>query len=120
MHLLVNRVERNQIKAFQTASNVILQKSLREGFGLVVSEALWSGTPVIGGNVGGIKVQIINGKCGYLINNVKECAERIIELIQNPRRARAMGKFGREHIRKHFLLPRLIRDEMKLMVDLLG
>lgn len=119
MHLLVNQVERNQIKAFQTASNVIIQKSLREGFDLVVSEALWSGTPVIGGNVGGIKVQIINGKCGYLINNVQECAERIVELIHNPRMARAMGKFGRDHIRKHFLLPRLIRDEMKLMVDLL-
>jgi trehalose synthase len=117
-YLLVNQVEREDIKAFQTASNVILQKSLREGFGLTVSEALWSGTPVIGSNVGGIKVQIINGKCGYLVENVKECAERIVELIQNPRRASVMGKFGREHIRKHFLLPRLIRDELQLMVDL--
>lgn len=118
IYLLINKVERENIKAFQTASNVILQKSLREGFGLTVSEALWSGTPVIGGNVGGIKVQIVNGKCGYLVDSVQECSERIIELIKNPSKARAMGKFGREHIRKHFLLPRLIRDEMQLMVDL--
>lgn len=118
-YLLVNQVEREDIKAFQVASNVIIQKSLREGFGLTVSESLWSGTPVIGSNVGGIKVQIVNGKCGYLIENVQECADRIVELIQDPRRARAMGKFGREHIRKHFLLPRLIRDELQLMGDLL-
>lgn len=118
VYLFINKVGREHIKAFQTASNVILQKSLREGFGLTVSEALWSGTPVIGGNVGGIKVQIINGKCGYLVDNVQECAERIIDLIQNPNKAKAMGKFGREHIRKNFLLPRLIRDELQLMVDL--
>ncbi|MBI3289809.1 glycosyltransferase [Candidatus Microgenomates bacterium] len=119
MYLLVNKVERKDIKAFQTASNIIIQKSLREGFGLTVSEALWSGTPVIGGNVGGIKVQIINGKCGYLVNDIKQCARRIIELIQNPNKAKAMGEFGKEHIRKHFLLPRLIRDELQLMVDLI-
>jgi len=117
--LLVNRVERENIKAFQVGSNVILQKSLREGFGLTVSEALWSGTPVIGGNVGGIKVQIINGKCGYLVNGVKECADRIVELIQDPKKAEEMGRFGHDHIRKHFLLPRLIRDELRLMVDIL-
>ncbi|MBI4079004.1 MAG: glycosyltransferase [Candidatus Levybacteria bacterium] len=119
IYLLINTVERENIKAFQTASNIIVQKSLREGFGLAVSEALWSGTPVIGGNVGGIKVQIINGKCGYLVDSIEECAQRIIELIQNPSRARAMGKFGREYVRKQFLLPRLIRDEMQLMIDLL-
>lgn len=119
-YLLVNQVEREDIKAFQTASDVVLQKSLREGFGLTVSEALWSGTPVIGGNTGGIKVQIINGKCGYLVNNVQECAERIIELIKNPSKAKTMGNLGREHIRNNFLLPRLIRDELQLMVDLLN
>ena len=96
-----------------------MQKSLREGFGLTVSEALWSGTPVIGGNVGGIKVQIINGKSGYLVDNVEECAERITELVKNPKKARKMGEFGRKYIRKNFLLPRLIRDELKLMVELL-
>lgn len=117
-HFLINKVERKYIKAFQTASDVVVHKSLREGFGLVVSEALWSATPVIGGNVGGIKVQIVNGKGGYLVDSVDECARRIIELIQNPRKARTMGKFGREHIRRHFLLPRLIRDELQLMVDL--
>lgn len=117
-HLLVNKVDRRNIKAFQTASNVVIQKSLREGFGLTVSEALWSGTPVIGGNVGGIKAQIINGKSGYLVDNAEECALRLVELIQNPKKARAMGEFGREHVRKYFLLPRLIRDELKLMIDL--
>jgi trehalose synthase len=117
--LLVNQVEREHIKAFQVGSNVILQKSLREGFGLTVAEALWFGTPVIGGNVGGIRVQIINGKCGYLVNSVEECAGRIVELIQDPKKAEEMGRFGHDHIRKHFLLPRLIRDELRLMADIL-
>lgn len=117
--LLIDRVKREHIKAFQVGSNVILQKSLREGFGLTVAEALWSGAPVIGGNVGGIRVQIINGKCGYLVNSVEECADRIVELIQDPQKAEEMGRFGHDHIRKHFLLPRLIRDELRLMVDIL-
>lgn len=119
VYLLVNKVEWKKIKAFQVASDVVLQKSLREGFGLTVSEALWSSTPVIGGNVGGIKVQIIHGKCGYLVDTIDECGKRIIELINDPVKSRTMGEYGREHIRKNFLLPRLIRDEMQLMVDLL-
>jgi len=120
LHLLVNQVERKDIKAFQTASNIVIQKSLREGFGLTVSEALWSGTPVIGGNVGGIKHQIVNGKCGYLVGSIEECYRRIVELIQNPNKAQEMGQFGREYIRKNFLLPRLMRDELKLMVELMN
>jgi len=120
LFLLINQVEGENTKAFQVSSTVILQKSIREGFGLAVSEALWSGTPVIGSNVGGIKVQVIDGMCGYLINDPDECAQRIVELIRDRRKAEDMGRFGREHVRKHFLLPRLIRDELRLMVDMLA
>jgi trehalose synthase len=114
-HVLVNSVTGTITKAFQTASNVVLQKSLREGFGLTVSEAMWSGTPVIGGNAGGIRIQIIHGKNGYLVNSAEECANYITKLINNPKLAAKMGKQGKEHVRKHFLLPRLVRDELKIL-----
>lgn len=117
-HIIVNQAGPRAIKAFQVASNIILQKSTREGFGLTVSEALWSKTPVIGGNVGGIPLQIIDGKNGYLVNSIEECVEDIVELIDNPAKALAMGKAGYQHIRAHFLLPRLIRDDLKFMLEI--
>ncbi|PIZ00575.1 glycosyl transferase family 1 [bacterium (Candidatus Howlettbacteria) CG_4_10_14_0_8_um_filter_40_9] len=107
------------INALQTYSNSIIQKSIREGFGLTVAEALWKKTPVIGGNVGGIPMQIENGESGYLVNTSEECAEKIVYLLENKEFAKKMGECGREHIRKKFLLPRLLRDEMKVMAELL-
>ncbi len=107
-----------EVNAFQTYSNVILQKSTKEGFGLTISEALWKGTPVIGGNVGGIPTQIEDGKTGFLINSVEECAEKIVYLVQNKEIANEMGKRGREVVRKNFLLPRLLRDELKVIEKL--
>lgn len=106
------------VDALQQAATVVLQKSLREGFGLTVSEALWAGTPVIGGDVGGIPLQVINGQTGYLVMNVQEAAERIVELVQNPERAKQMGLAGREHVRQNFLLPRLMRDQLKFWLSL--
>ncbi len=117
-HLLVNQVSERETKAFVVANNIALQKSTREGFGLTVSEALWQKTPVIGGNVGGIRPQIISGKTGYLVNSPKECARRIVELIKNPAKARAFGRHGHQYVRKHFLMPRLIRDELKFMLQI--
>ncbi|MCZ7568549.1 MAG: glycosyltransferase [Ardenticatenaceae bacterium] len=107
-----------EVNAFQTHSHVIVQKSTREGFGLVVTEALWKGKPVIGGNVGGIPLQIVHGVSGYLVNSMPETAEVVIDLLQHPSKADAMGRAGREHVRKHFLLTRYLRDYLRLFRDL--
>ncbi|MDO8507842.1 MAG: glycosyltransferase [bacterium] len=107
-----------EVNAFQTYSDVIMQKSTKEGFGLTVSEALWKETPVIGGNVGGIPTQIEDGKTGFLVNSKEECAEKIVYLIQNKDIAHEMGKKGREVVRQNFLLPRLLRDELKVIEQL--
>ncbi len=103
------------VNALQTMSEVVLQKSLREGFALTVSEALWKETPVIGGNVGGIPNQIINGKNGYLVNNIDECSERTIELLKDDKLRKRMGKFGREFVRENFLITRHLLDYIKLL-----
>ncbi|MDD3149588.1 MAG: glycosyltransferase [Candidatus Gastranaerophilales bacterium] len=102
------------VKAFQYASDVILQKSLKEGFGLTVSEALWKGTPVIGGNVGGIKIQIKDGENGFLVNNIQEATEKTTYLLQHPAEAKKMGEAGREIVREQFLCIREIEDHLKL------
>lgn len=105
---------------FQQMSTVVLQKSLREGFGLTATEALWKGTPVIAGNVGGLRLQVSDGVGGYLVDSVEECAERVDHLLNNNAEREALGAAGREHVRKHFLLPRLLRDEMQLLHRLLN
>lgn len=106
------------VSALQSTASVVLQKSIREGFGLTVAEALWKGTPVIGGNVGGIPTQIKNGKNGYLVNNPKEAAKAIVELVQNPLRARRQGQWGHEYVRRNFLLPHLLRNDLKFFRSL--
>ncbi len=108
-----------EVNAFQTFSEVLLQKSTREGFGLTVTEGLWKGHPVIGGNVGGIKLQIRDGKTGYLVNSVEECADRIVELVKSPAKSVKMGEAAHEYVRTHFLHPRLIRDHLRLYHKLL-
>jgi trehalose synthase len=101
-----------EVNAFQRCSNVVVQKSIREGFGLVVSEALWKGTPVVAGRVGGIPLQLGDGTGGYLVANVDQCAEAILRLLRDPQRAGALGHAGRERVRQHFLLPRLLLNEL--------
>ncbi|MFX1394241.1 MAG: glycosyltransferase, partial [Promethearchaeota archaeon] len=103
------------VNTLQTISKVVIQKSIKEGFALTVSEALWKGTPVVGGNVGGIPLQIIDGKTGYLANSVEECANRVLKLLNNPDLAEKMGKAGKEHIRKNFLMTRHLMDYIKLL-----
>jgi trehalose synthase len=92
------------VNALQRRAAVVLQKSIREGFGLTVAEAMWKGTPVIGGNVGGIKYQIQDGKNGFLVSSVKEAAERIVRLVKDKELKRTMGERARETVRKNFLL----------------
>ncbi len=110
-HLMVN--------AFQTASAVIIQKSLREGFGLTVAEAMWKGTPVIGGDCGGIRRQIEDGRTGYLVQAPETCADRIVELIRDPQKAQQIGNAGRESVRQDLLLPRLLLDYLRLFEEML-
>ena len=116
VHLLTNLVGGNiEVNAFQSLSNVVIQKSLREGFGLVVAEALWKGTPVIAGRAGGIPLQMADGTRGMLVDGVEECARAMVTLLADEPRARALGDSGRERVRRHFLIPRLVLDELSLM-----
>jgi trehalose synthase len=120
IHLLSNlhQVGAVQINAFQRTASVVVQKSLREGFGLTVSEALWKGRPVVGGRAGGIKLQIREGFNGYLVDDVETCARRIIDLLADPVGADAMGAQGREHVRENFLSTRELEDWLRLMGEL--
>jgi trehalose synthase len=117
IHLLtnLNGVGDIEVNAFQRASNVILQKSTREGFGLSVTEALWKEVPVVGGNVGGIPLQVINGENGFLINSVEEAAERTLFILRNPAEAARMGKEGKDHVLKNFLITRHLEDYLRLL-----
>jgi trehalose synthase len=122
IHILsnLNGVGNVEVNAFQRAADVVIQKSVREGFGLVVSEAFWKGRPVVAGNVGGIPLQIVNGKTGYLVNTVEECAQRVLSLLRNPRKARKMGRAGREFVRDNFLITRYLRDYLRIFQELKG
>ena len=107
-----------EVNAFQRHSNVVIQKSIREGFGLVVSEALWKATPVVAGRAGGIPLQLEDGKGGYLVDSAEECTEKVIHLLQHPDQARRMGLNGRRHVRSRFLIPRFLSDELTLLRSL--
>lgn len=105
------------INALQRKSAVMIQKSIKEGFGLTVSEALWKGTPVVASNVGGIPLQVVNNKTGYLVkpNDIDGCADRIVYLLRNPKIREKMGKRGREHIKNNFLITRQLLDWVNLI-----
>lgn len=107
-----------EVGAFQSASDVVVQKSTREGFGLVVAEALWKGRPVVGSRVGGIPLQVVDGQTGYLVSSVEECAEKILYLLQHPEESKWMGERGREHVRQNFLITRYLRDYLQLFNSL--
>jgi len=106
------------VNALQRAADVVVQKSLREGFGLVVAEGMWKGKPVIGGDVGGIRLQIEEGVSGHLVDGVPACAARIVELLGDPERRRAMGEAGRERVRERFLSVREIDETFRLIEKL--
>ena len=122
IHLLtnLNGVGAHEVNAFQRIADVAIQKSIREGFGLVVSEAIWKETPVIGGNTGGIPLQMDNGIGGFLVANPEESAERALYLLNHPEAAQTIAHAGRERVRKEFLLPRLLRDELQLIRSVLA
>ena len=107
-----------EINAFQSHADVIVQKSTREGFGLTVTEGLWKGRPTIGGDVGGIPLQIEDGVTGYLVKSAAQCAERCLQVLADPEKHRRMALLGKEHVRREFLTPRLLRDDLRLFSDL--
>ena len=106
------------VNALQTRAAVVLQKSLREGFGLTVAEAMWKGTPVIGGNVGGIRYQIDDGVNGFLISSIEETAKRIVQLVDDKKLRDEMGHKARETVRKNFLLTRYLEQYLDLFGEL--
>jgi trehalose synthase len=106
------------VNALQTRAAVILQKSLREGFGLTVAEAMWKGTPVIGGNVGGIRYQIEDGVNGFLVSSIEETAKRIGELVNDTELRDQMGRKARETVRKSFLLTHYLQQHLDLFGEL--
>jgi trehalose synthase len=93
---------------------------VREGFGLLVSEALWKGRPVVAGNVGGIPLQITDGATGFLVNTLQECIEKLGLLLRDPDEADAMGARGVEHVRRNFLTTRYLRDYLRIFCQLAG
>lgn len=112
--LLLPPFSDKDINALQRSATVVLQKSLKEGFGLTVSEAMWKGKPVIGGAVGGIPLQIIHGVTGFLVHSVEGAAFRIRQLLNNPEMSGQMGQKGREYVRMNFLITRQIRDYLSI------
>ena len=109
------------VNALQRSSAVIIQKSVREGFGLTVTEALWKGKPVAASDVGGIPLQIKDGENGFLLepDDIKGFSNRIIEILQNPGLAEEMGRKGKEIVRKNFLITRLLSDYLDLLKDIM-
>lgn len=103
------------VNAVQRRATVVLQKSIREGFGLTVAEAMWKGTPVIGGNVGGIRYQIEDGVSGFLVSSPEEAAQRIVQLIKDKKLREHMGKKAKESVKQRFLLTRYIEQYLDLL-----
>jgi len=102
------------VNALQRASKVVVQKSIKEGFALTVSEALWKGTPVVGTEVGGIPLQVIDKKTGYLVKDKKQAANACLRLLKNQKFQETLGRQGKEHVRKNFLITRHVLDYLKL------
>ncbi len=109
-----------EVNVFQRKSDVVLQKSIREGFGLIVSETLWKGTPIIAGKTGGIPMQMEKGVGGFLVDphDEEEMSKRALQLLEDRDLARDLGARGKEHVRQHFLITRMVEDELNLLTTL--
>jgi trehalose synthase len=110
----MNNVGAIEVNAFQSQADVVIQKSTREGFGLTVSEALWKARPFVGGDVGGIPLQVHDGATGFLVRSPEECAGRSLEILRQPELGKQLGRTGKEHVRVNFLMPRLLRDWLRI------
>lgn len=120
IHILMLPNDANKtINALQRAANIVVQKSIKEGFGLTVTEALWKGKPVIGGNTGGIRLQVINNQTGFVVNTPEGAAYRTRFLLQHPDIGIEMGKHAKEYVRTKFLNTRHLRDYLSLIYSLI-
>jgi trehalose synthase len=119
IHILnnLNNVGAIEVNAFQSQADVMVQKSIREGFGLTVAEALWKARPFIGGDVGGIPLQVQDGETGFLVHSPEECAERAVRILREPDLGKQLGRTGKEHVRRNFLTPRLLRDWLRIFKE---
>lgn len=117
---LVTVTDEYLVNALQRAATVVLQLSTREGFGLTVSEALWKGTPVVATEVGGIPLQVVDGETGFLTRprDYEAMTERVVELLEDGELAARLGKAGREHVRRNFLIPRLLLDWLRVLAEM--
>jgi len=116
----LNNIGSVEVNAFQVHSAAVIQKSIREGFGLTVTEALWKARPTIGGRAGGITAQIKNGETGWLVDSSEECADACREILDDPAGVAVRGRRGKEDVRERFLMPRLLRDWLALFNQLAG
>jgi trehalose synthase len=116
----LNNVGSVEVNAFQVHSSVLIQKSIREGFGLTVTEALWKTRPMVAGRAGGIVQQVIDGETGWLVDSPAECAEACRDALDDPAGARQRALRGKELVRRRFLTPRLLRDWLALFNRLSG
>jgi trehalose synthase len=116
----LNNVGAVEVNAFQVHADVCIQKSIREGFGLTVSEALWKARPMVAGRAGGIVGQIEDGVTGYLVGSPEECARRSLAVLADRAAAQVMARRGKEVVRRRFLMPRLVRDWLALLHRLDG
>jgi trehalose synthase len=116
----MNNVGAVEVNAFQVHARAVLQKSIREGFGLTVTEALWKSRPTIAGRVGGIVAQIDDGRTGWLVDSIDECAAACLEVLGDGTAARSRALHGKEDVRRRFLTPRLLRDWLVLFNLLAG
>ena len=108
-----------EVNAFQRGADVVMPKSIKEGFGLTVSEAMWKRRAVIGGNTGGIPLQIIHGYTGFLVNTPEEATHYLIYLLRNRQIREKIGQDAREHVRNNFLMTRELRDYLMVMLLLI-
>jgi trehalose synthase len=113
--IILSREDTALVNALQRRAAVVLQKSLREGFGLTVTEAMWKGAAVVGGNVGGIRYQIEDGVSGFLVSSIEEAADKIVRLVNDGDLRRQMGNRAREKVMQNFLLSRLLEQYLDLI-----
>ncbi len=120
-HVILLTIDNNiLVNALQRKADVIIQKSIREGFGLTVTEALWKEKPVVASNVGGIPLQVIDEKTGFLVepNDIEGCAQKVITILKDKELARYLGKNGKEYVKKNFLITRLILDYLNILIEI--
>ena len=122
VHLITNfkGMTDREVNAVQTLARVMVQKSTREGFGLSATGSLWHGKPVIAGRAGGLTLQVLDGKTGFLIESTEECEEKALSVLQDSAMAEEMGRQAREHVRENFLITRVLRDNLCLYRRVLG